>query len=266
MEIKLGNMELKKPADADKRISMVLWGPAGTGKTTLAATAPGKKMWILFDPDGDKSLINRDDVYTLDLSGERNSITGRFMDDDPMGIERMLKEHPEIETVVFDSVTSYAVLCTENAVAEVKSATMENPGLKGFGHRNSRVLRAVTSVMRLTKRQNRHFILIGHEDTPEKREDGSIVHITMALGGKMTNQIGLTLSEIWNMTMTDKGERRIAIRPCRMRQPMKSRMFRSDKEPEFVWKFNADTLEGEGIEDWFRRWEASEGKKIDLPK
>lgn len=265
MEIKLGNMELKTPADADKRISMVLWGNAGAGKTTLAATAPGKKLWILFDPEGAQVLANRDDVFVLDLSGEKNSITGRFMDDDPMGIEKMLKEHPEIETVVFDSVTSYAVLCTENAVSEVKSATMENPGLKGFGHRNARVLRAVTAVMRLTKRQGRHFILIGHEDTPEKREDGSIIHITMALGGKMTNQIGLTLSEIWHLSDTGK-ERRIAIRPCRNRQPMKSRMFRLDKEAEFVWKFNADTLEGEGIADWFRRYEENNGVKIDLPK
>ena len=43
-------------------MSLLLWGASGTGKTTLACTAPGKKLLILFDPDGDASIAERDDV------------------------------------------------------------------------------------------------------------------------------------------------------------------------------------------------------------
>lgn len=264
MELKLGNFEIKPPAALDQRIAMVLWGPAGCGKTTLAATAPGKKLFIMFDSDGEKSLHGRDDVLVLDLSGQKHLITDRFMDDNPMGLEKMLMDHPEIETVVFDSATTYALLCTENAVAAVKSATMENPGLKGYGHRNIRVLRAITAMLRLTKRLNRHFIVIAHEDTPDKNDDGVVLQITLTLSDKTTNQLGVALSEIWHLQDTGK-EWRIAIRPCRSWKPMKSRMFDVTGEPEFKWRYNANTNEGEGIADWFQQWKAK-GDKISPPK
>ena len=38
------------------RVSMMLWGSAGCGKTTFANTAPGKRLYINFDPDGTSSL------------------------------------------------------------------------------------------------------------------------------------------------------------------------------------------------------------------
>jgi hypothetical protein len=35
--------------------------------------------------------------------------------------------------------------------------------------------------------------------------------------------------------------------------------------PEFVWHYDADTGEGEGIADWYRAWQAGGGKKLPLP-
>jgi len=247
-------------------LALLLWGNAGCGKTTLAATAPGKKLWLLFDPNGLDSLRGRDDVAVLDLSSERHGIVERFKDDNPFGLEKVLKEHPEIETIVFDSATTFAVLATENAVANVKSATIENPGLKGYGHRNAVVLRAIVSVMRLARSLNRHFICISHEDTPDKNEDGTVNFITLALGGKMVNQVGINIGEIWWMQDTGR-ERRLAVRPIRQRQPMKTRMFDlSSGSGEFIWKYDASTWTGEGIETWFQQWKDNEGRKIPLPK
>lgn len=254
---------LRTPGDVDARISLLLWGASGCGKTTLAATAPGGKLWLLFDPDGTNSIPGRNDVLVCDLSGERNTIVVKFKSDDPLFIEKILRDNPWIETVVFDSVTSFSILCTENAVAVVKSATIENPGLKGFGHRNAIVLRACVSLMRLTKRMNKHIIIIAHEDTPTVNDEGVVMHITLALGGKMTNSLGMQLSEIWWMSDTGK-ERRIAVRNVRQRQPMKTRMFDGTRG-EFVWKFDANKWEGEGISTWHDRWRANSGRKIQLP-
>ncbi len=266
MEIQLGSRILAPPGIDDARIAMLLWGNAGCGKTTLAATAPGTKLWLLFDPDGASSLIGRPDVLVLDLSGESHFIVEKMKDDNPFGLERILKENPQIETVVFDSATAFATLATENAVAHVKSATIENPGLKGYGHRNAVVLRAFTSVNRLTKRLGKHFICISHEDTADKNEDGSINFVTLALGGKMVNQIGASISEVWWMADTGK-ERRLAVRPIRSRTPMKTRLFDlMSGSGEFVWRFNATTWEGDGIGTWFQQWKANEGRKIALPK
>jgi len=266
MEITLGSRTLHSPNADDLRMAILLWGNAGCGKTTLAATAPGKKLWILFDPDGSLSLNGRDDVAVLDLSGEKHSsLVPMLKSDDPYGIERMLTQHPEIETVVLDSATALAGLATENAVSSVKSATLENPGMKGYGHRNAIVLRVVTTFMRMTKRLNRHFICITHEDTPEKNDDGSIRQVLPALGGKMVNQIGLQISEIWWMFDTGK-EHRIAVRPVRSHKPMKSRMFDVSGDAEFVWQFDPNSWKGDGIETWYNRWKETGGKKQPVPK
>ena len=265
MEIQIGSRTITNVNDLDVRIALLLWGDAGCGKTTLAVTAPGTKLWIQFDPDGVLSLRGRDDVVVLDLSGDKHQVVETLKGDDPFGLEKVLKEHPEIETVVVDSLTALARLAMENAVAVVKSATNENPGLKGYGHRNAIVLRIVTSLMRLTKRLNRHIIFVAHEDTPTTTDDGVILHITLALGGKQTNQIALSLNEVWWMSDTGK-ERRIAVRPCRTRKPMKSRMFDASSSPEFVWKYDAEKWSGNGIETWFKAWKEGGGRKVPVPK
>lgn len=264
MEITLGNRTLTGVDDVQLRIALLLWGDAGCGKTTLASTAPGKKLWVQFDPDGVLSLRGRDDIVVLDLSGEKHTVVDALKSDDPFGLEKVLKEHPEITTVVLDSLTALARLASENAVANVVSATHENPGLKGYGHRNAVVLRVVTSFMRLTKRLNRHIILVAHEDTATVDDKGVVQFVTLALGGKQTNQIALALNEVWWMSDTGK-DRKIAVRPCRTRKPMKTRMF-DGTNLEFVWKFNADKWSGDGIESWFKAWQENGGRKLALPK
>ena len=47
-------------------------------------------------------------------------------------------------------------------------------------------------------------------------------------------------------------------------KPMKTRLFNADR-PQFAWHFDANTLIGEGIADWWEAWKQNGGKKIDLP-
>lgn len=268
MELIVGGRAIKSAQEQDFRMAMLLWGMAGCGKTTLAATAPGKKLWILFDPSGALSLTTREDVFVLDLSAEKHiQAVEKLKADDPYGIEKALVENTDIETVVLDSTTALSNMATENAVYHVRSATLENPGLKGYGHRNAIVMRVVTQLMRITNRHKRHFICISHEDTPTTNENGEVTMISLALGAKMTNQIGMQLSEIWWMSDTGK-ERRIAVRPVRQRQPMKTRMFdtSSSNGAEFVWRYDALNWKGDGIETWYNAWKENGGRKINLPK
>src|SRR4051812_15258663 len=72
-------------AETDQRFSLLLWGLSGCGKTTLAASAPGNKLLINFDPDGPVSLGPRDDVVLIDLSTEKYTVVDIFKtDDDPL--------------------------------------------------------------------------------------------------------------------------------------------------------------------------------------
>src|SRR5215472_3119349 len=162
--VSLGGVQLRPTSTVDARLSMLVWGDAGCGKTTLAATAPGHKLFVLMDPDGDVSLTTRSGCTILDLSDQKYlQIIEKFRSDDPYGIERYLVTNPHVETVVWDSITKYAYCALQEAVSKNRSSRMEQPGMHGYTWRNASVLRAAVSLMTITKRQKRNIIFVTHE-------------------------------------------------------------------------------------------------------
>lgn len=263
MEITLGGLPVKTTATTPNRVSMLLWGSAGTGKTTLAATAPGRKLWLSFDPDGTASLTGRDDILIVDLANERPNLVEKFKSEDPYQLSKFIVEH-NIETLVFDSITNFAHKAVEHAVPQCKNATMERPSLAGYGMRNSYTLQAVKNILKMTGKAGINVIFIAHEDSPVTNDDGVVLLITVMLGGKLPEQVPLDLSEVWYMSEGLGGKRKIAIRPVRSRKPMKTRMFVTNGEPEYDWVYDADTQKGDGIKEWIKMWRQANAK-IPLP-
>jgi phage nucleotide-binding protein len=265
-DIKLGGVTLTTPKTEQRRLSMVLWGPSGCGKTTLAATAPGKKLWLNFDDGGTASLLDRDDILIADFSREKATIVERWKQDNPMNLRKLIEDE-SIDTVVVDSITSYATLSLDYGITQIRNATIERPTIAGYGRRNTYVMELVRNLVRLTGMLNKHIILIAHEATPATNDEGVVLHITLLLGGQLPELVPLQLSEVWAMADTGT-QRKIAIRPVRQRKPAKSRMFltANAKDAEFVWQYNADTGKGEGIEDWYKKWVNNGGKKIQIPQ
>lgn len=261
MEIELGQFKIKQGGEAPTRLSMLLWGPAGCGKTTLAATAPGKKLWINFDPNGTDSLTGRDDFMLFDLAGEGAAITQKFKTDDGLGLGKVLADDSiGIDTVVVDSLTSYSQTAVEQGISITKGATLERPSPGAYGARNALTLRLIAGMLRLTQKYNKHIIFITHEDAAVTDDDGHVLYITMQLGGKLPDQAALQISEVWFMNDTGK-ERRIAVRPVRGRKPMKTRMFDVGvgSVPEFTLK-PEHTIEG-----FYNQWRETNGK-IAVPR
>ena len=129
-ELKIGTKTITTAKTQDRRLSLLIWGPSGAGKTTLASTAPGNKLWMLFDPDGCASLADRDDIFIADFSADRPScILGMKNENDPAQIAKFCEEN-EIETIIIDSLTMLSEMCLKHAVTEIKGATMEQPMLK----------------------------------------------------------------------------------------------------------------------------------------
>lgn len=260
-----GGISIMPPTAADMQLSMLIWGDSGSGKTTLAATAPGKKLVLLFDPGGDLSLAGRDDVLVLNLTNETAlRVITQFKSADPYNLGKVLADHPEIETVIVDSVTALAYVALQEAVARAGGkSSLEQPGMHGYTYRNALMLRITVAIMRVCSLHKRHLILVTHEGNADRDPEGHVTSVTMALSEGVANQVGLRFNEVWHVTDTGT-EHRIAVRPCRLRKPMKTRLFSADK-PEFVWHYNPDTRSGDGIADWYRVWRDGDGKKLPLP-
>ena len=268
-------------AQEDKRFSLLLWGLAGCGKTSLAMSAPGRKLLINFDPDGPNSLGARDDVVLIDLSGEKYTVVDLFRSDDdpnlPLGDKKYrlskIIEELDIETVVVDSCTAYTQLAVEKGISVTNGATLERPSPGAYGARNAITLRMMSGILRTTKRSNTNVIFITHEDDAGvKDKEGNILHITMLLGGKLGQQVALQISEVWFMS-DDGKQRKLLLRPGRMRKPMKSRMFNVKTDIEFVLRYDADRDTNKdypygqhSLASFIKEWEDNGRNKISVPK
>ena len=263
--ITAGGLTITAPTVNEAPLNMLLWGDSGSGKTTLAATAPGKKLFVLFDAGGALSLTDRDDIAVLDLTGEPAiRVMAMFRGADPYDLGKILQAHPEFETVVLDSCTALAYMALQEAVTRAGGKiSLEQPGMNGYTWRNATILRIVSALMQVCTRHKRHFVVITHEDAPTRDIEGNVTSITMALSDSVANQVGLRLNEVWHVSDNGK-ERIIAVRPCRLRRPMKTRLFDAT-QPEFVWHYDPNTQSGEGISDWYHAWQERAGKKQPLP-
>lgn len=263
MDIKLGTYS---PAqETVQRLSMLLWGVAGCGKTELALTAPGTKLFMNFDANGMAVASGRDDVVPFDFSSGGEMMIENFMKPDPFNITKALTDHPELETVVVDSTTAVQEMALSYGVGKVKSATLMNPTMQGYGYRKALTVEFIKNMLAITNKLQRNLIIIAHEDEPITNDDGIVMEIPVMLGGKIKPIVTAKITEIWNLSEPMPGKRRIAVRPCRSRRPMTTRMFECGNQFEFDWNYNVATKQGDTLAKWYGDWKNNGFKKIPLP-
>lgn len=263
-ELKLSGVSITPATQRPSRITGLFWGGAGTGKTTLACTAPGRKLLVNFDPDGAASVAGFPDVDVADFSSAPNSIVDKFKSSDPLGLNNVIENY---DTVIFDSLTNIAHKALMHGIPQTKGATIERPSPGAYGVRNALVLQLVKNTLAFTAKLGKHVIFIAHEDAPVTNEEGLVLHITLSLGGKLPEQAALDFSEVWCVQDMGVGrDRRILFRPARNRKPCKTRLFETSGEPEFSWDFDPDEpTEGMTINSWYEEWKANGYKKIPVP-
>lgn len=249
-----------------QRMSMLLWGTPGCGKTWFANTAPGKRLFLNFDPDGTQSLPFSEDTLVQDWSSEPDRCIEEVKSVNPFDLEGTFKAHPDISTVIVDSVTAFTTRAVAHSLGH-KSApgsVFENPGPAGYGFRNRFSLGLCKSVLQVTGKHNKHVIFICHEDVGSKDKEGTIVHVTLLLGGTLPREVPLQISEVWRMQ--DKTLSRIVqVRNTGVYEPMKTRMFDNTQGAEFTISTKAEPAKIK-LADLFEKWREAGYNKLDLPK
>jgi len=257
------NIIVNKSKGTIKRVSMLLWGLPGCGKTHFANTAPGKRLWINFDPDGTSALAYSEDTLVLDYSAETLGYMEQCKTMNPFDLDSILKNDPSIQTVVIDSVSRFVSNAVQFSIGRAPGATFENPGPAGYGFRNRFTIGLVNGVLIATGKHNKHVIFIGHEGQPQTNESGVIQAISILLGGDLQVTVPQQISEVWRMT--DNGlERRVTVRQIGLAKPMKTRMFDTTSGYDFIAsnKVNASKVD---LAVLFKEWQDGNYEKLKLP-
>lgn len=280
-KLQLGSLEVTTGMDTIARMALFIWGAATCGKSTFAATAPGDKLWLSLGDQEHAAIMHRKDVHVVNLSAlTTEELFKHAQSDNPFGLDSFLQENENFETVVMDSATALTYRALQQSVAKGIGSgrgfvpTIEAPGQSAYGGRNAIVLAVLTGILRVTAKHGVHVIITAHEGDPINRiENGKelIDYYTIMLGGQLVNNMTWRLSEIWYMSQAPHGdrERKIAVRPTRLRKPMKTRMFSGKDEPEFILNYDADlpddTKGQMTIAKWYNAWRDSGCKKLRVP-
>lgn len=275
-KLMIGKYEAKSIADTVNRLSLLLWGQSGCGKTSLAASAPKDILYVMFDDNGAASLGGASGITIVDLSDAPNSMVMDFREEDGIffkGLYQLLQTNPRFKTVVFDSVTTFSEKAMIHGVHVAKSTpkgqaqgvTLEDPGYAGYGNKNTWVKLLVRNALRVTRAAGVNCILICHEDKPDKDTKGNAIAYSILLGSSLAQQAPIDLSEVWWMYDTGT-ERRVVLRNAKLRSPMKTRMFDTNTGIEFTVKYDARKDAGPGLRDWIADWSKSGYQKIPVPK
>ncbi len=271
--------EITNGPEAPKRIVLLLWGAAAAGKTTFAATSPGKKLWLSLGDQEHVSLSHRKDWEAWNLYKETaDTIFKHGQSDNPFGLDQYLSSHPEIGTVVLDSLTVLSAMALEHAIDSGVGRsrrgfvpTIEEPGQSAYGGRNAKVLKVVKGLSRIAAKHERHLVVTAHEADPKIIiQDGREIEgkISVMLGGQLVNGMTSHFSEIWYMKH-EYGVRKLIVRAHGIHTPMKTRMFSGKGNALFVLKYDADEPDNARgqmtIAGWYKEWQKNGGMKIMPP-
>lgn len=265
------SLEPEQSTERKSRMTGLIWGKAKCGKTTFLTSLPGKKLFVMLDPDGEMSIPDHPDIFIMRLYEQPDDVILRYLREK---LPSMLRKNEQgFDSVVLDSLSTLGQIALNEAIrndvggSKTFKPSLDAPGLAAYGSRTNNLVDVVNKLLRATGSVGTHCWFTAHEDEAKTDDKGNMLEISLTLSGKATNGIGLNVSEIWHLSVHDK-KWRMMIAPGRGKTPMGSRIFGVTKEIEFQLKFNPElgTDQPHSLATWYNKWVEQGRKKLEVPK
>lgn len=218
----------------DGQLKILLYGPAGTGKTCFAAGLPTPILYLDFDNKVDSAALfyKKDQARLEDIDVRQLAPT---LSQSPMiELEKIIKEElipqqqagtMKYRTIVLDSLTVFSsaalkyIVETNPGIKRPVSRQGQQPTPTDYGILKREFAKLIPGLLSLPL----NVIMIGHISTERDDLSGEIVRGTM-LDGSFSKELPIYFKEVWVTKVDDKGNYLAQTKPdmkfaCRSQIP-----------------------------------------------
>lgn len=189
----------------DEGFGLLLQGPAGSGKTSLAMAFP--KPGFIIGDNNLAGVVRRMKVQNYDKSFKWTKPEAGLDTTKPLYITNQWKNFlacineyiasPEIQTVVIDNLSIYCDLCLRFIVEDairLEGKRLERPRIQDFGTAQA-IWKDICTNLRLA---SKNVIVICHEEVEkDETQNGLLKYKPNVPGSKLQGQIGGFFSDVW---------------------------------------------------------------------
>lgn len=198
----------KQPSELQPKfaIAALIYGSPGSGKTTLACSAPNA---VLLDYDGGATRIHgAHQIPTLQVSSWEQT----------QDALNEIKQSPEIHTIVVDTIGKMLAFMEDYIKRNPTYSKGGSPiemnrdgslSMKGFGRRKQMFLDFLKQVLVMGK----HIVFVGHDKEEKRGESGQDIIIRPEVGGSSANDLMKELDLVGYVEMVGN-KRTISFTPC----------------------------------------------------
>jgi hypothetical protein len=198
---------LRRAIEADRLPSVILSGPPGTGKSTLACQFPGAYVVDMdVNLEGPLRYLRKRnmrlplgyDRLDIDDNGAPVPLVSRYLRLETCFNKVQLL--PEVQTIVLDSATGFTDILMAETLRRQPDANNNKNTYQRWGFFYEYGKHFLTKLGQMRK----HIVFVAHE-RPEKDEFDGTVKYRVSWPGRLGENIGIFFTDVWRCEVSSSG-------------------------------------------------------------